>query len=474
MMCTADGAGCALAAPGGGFASVADALRVARAAGRYLNSPAAAGLEGPARGEALEAARRDHLPARGGRQRAAAAVRRRRRPRRRRLRQQPPRGWPKNHLGRKDAKAAVRQMRLLARHPPSTPPPPPGAITISWAREIAGWTGRIDHEELQQRSRPDPRRGRDRGGGPGRPEAPRPGRLRGVAGAGARPGGGPGRARVRRPVPHPRHHPRRRRAHPRGPDPRVRGGGHRRPGGAGQEPRPGGLPQRRAALPRRPPGGLRAAHPRQDGARPGRRRHPRRRHHPPAGTSAAWTARRSSRTPGSAPGPASTATCRARTPRQSLRRPDRPGRDRQPRLGPHRRDDHARDRRLQHAPAQAPKRPGPGDPAAAPRRGRPLQYALARRAIRFVSGPGALASALRRSLLGSAPQHQEAPSSTSATPTPSPTPSARPSSPATKAAPGPAAAPAARPTATSTTSSTRKHGGKTSTNDCVMLCQVSP
>jgi len=29
-----------------------------------------------------------------------------------------------------------------------------------------------------------------------------------------------------------------------------------------------------------------------------------------------------------------------------------------------------------------------------------LQYALARRAIRFVSGPGALASALRRSLLG--------------------------------------------------------------------------
>ncbi len=32
MVCTADGSGCALAAPGGGFASVADALRVARAA----------------------------------------------------------------------------------------------------------------------------------------------------------------------------------------------------------------------------------------------------------------------------------------------------------------------------------------------------------------------------------------------------------------------------------------------------------
>ena len=60
-MCTPDGAGCALAAPGGGpagapgFASVADALRVGRALGAYLNSPAAAALDGPARGEALEA-----------------------------------------------------------------------------------------------------------------------------------------------------------------------------------------------------------------------------------------------------------------------------------------------------------------------------------------------------------------------------------------------------------------------------------
>src|ERR1700734_3092121 len=55
MMCTADGSGCALAAPGGGFPSVADALRVARAAAAYLSSPAAADLEGAARGEALEA-----------------------------------------------------------------------------------------------------------------------------------------------------------------------------------------------------------------------------------------------------------------------------------------------------------------------------------------------------------------------------------------------------------------------------------
>jgi hypothetical protein len=93
-MCRPEGSGCALAAPGGGFAgaadalqagrafaatsdalqagrafaatsdalpggrgfaSVADALRAARAAADYLNSPAAAALDGPARGEALEA-----------------------------------------------------------------------------------------------------------------------------------------------------------------------------------------------------------------------------------------------------------------------------------------------------------------------------------------------------------------------------------------------------------------------------------
>src|ERR1700727_4054340 len=124
-MCTPDGSGCALAAPAGGlagasdalqagraFASVSDALRVGRAAAAYLNSPAAGGLDGPARGEALEAlgaitsllgaaqnailrrfdAGDDH-DADGY---ANAAT------------------WlaAKNHLGRKDAKAAVRQMRL--------------------------------------------------------------------------------------------------------------------------------------------------------------------------------------------------------------------------------------------------------------------------------------------------------------------------------------------------------------------------
>jgi hypothetical protein len=149
MMCTPDGSGCALAAPGGAFASVADALRVGRALGAYLNSPPARDLEAPARGEALEAlgaitsllgAARNGLLRRfdagydhdaDGYASSAA--------------------WlaAKNHLGRKDAKAAVRQMRLLARHPLLDAATATGELTISWAREIAAWTGRIDHEELQ-------------------------------------------------------------------------------------------------------------------------------------------------------------------------------------------------------------------------------------------------------------------------------------------------------------------------------------
>ncbi len=317
MMCTADGSGCALAAPGGGFASVADALRVGLAVARYLNSPAAAGLEGAARGEALEALgaitsllgaaangllrRFDADDGHDADGYASAAT------------------WlaGKTRLGRGDARAAVRQMRLLARHPLLDAATAAGAITISWAKEIAAWTGRIDHEELQQAAdrilveaaaagadlddlkllaqaayeawraqEPDPEDD-PRGRGFGDRYLHLDTTLDGA---------GPDQGR---------------------PDPRVRGRRHRGPGGAGQAPRPGGLPKRRAALPRRPPGGLRAAHPRQDGPRPGRRRHPRRRDHPPVATCSAWTGRRSSRTPGSAPAPASTATWPGRTPRPS-------------------------------------------------------------------------------------------------------------------------------------------------------------
>ena len=127
----------------------ADALRAARAAADYLNSPAAADLEAPARGEALEqlgaitsllGAARNGLLRRfdagydhdaDGYATSAA--------------------WlaARNRLGRRDAKAAVRQMRLLARHPHLDAATATGALTISWAREIAAWTGRIDHDELQ-------------------------------------------------------------------------------------------------------------------------------------------------------------------------------------------------------------------------------------------------------------------------------------------------------------------------------------
>src|SRR3984957_13624700 len=148
-MCTADGSDCALAAPGGSFASVADALRVTSAAAAYLNSPAAGDLDGAARADALEqlGAITSLLGAAGnGLMRrfdaaddhdadgyATTAA------------------WlaAKTRLGRKDAKAAVRQMRLLSRHPLLDAATASRAITISWAREIAAWTGRIDHDDLQ-------------------------------------------------------------------------------------------------------------------------------------------------------------------------------------------------------------------------------------------------------------------------------------------------------------------------------------
>jgi hypothetical protein len=40
-------------------------------------------------------------------------------------------------------------MRLLGRHPFLDAATATGGLTISWAKEIAGWTGRIDHDELQ-------------------------------------------------------------------------------------------------------------------------------------------------------------------------------------------------------------------------------------------------------------------------------------------------------------------------------------
>ena len=472
-MCTADGGGCALAAPGGGFASMADALRVGDAVARYLNSPAAADLEGAARGEALEALgaitsllgaaangllrRFDADDGHDADGYASAAA------------------WlaAKNHLGRKDAKAAVRQMRLLARHPLLDAATAAGAITVSWAKEIAAWTGRIDHEELQAEADRILLDAAAAGRGPGRPEDPRAGRLRGLARPGARPRRRPPRPRVRRPVPAPGHHPRRRRAGQRGPDPGVRRGGHRGAGGAGQEPRPGGHAHRRAALPRRPPGRLRAAHPRQDGARPGGSRHPRRRDHPPVRPPGdgrrvrhrghlAPRPRRRARLPGG-----------QRRRGDRVRRPPRPGRDRQPRLGADQPDHHPGRRRLRarrRRPARAARPAQPQPPPLPPGQWQDLQYALARLAISFVSGPGAVASALRRGLLG-APLNGKSVILDVGYADTIPESIRRAVIARDKGCAWPGGCDR-RPAACDVHHvKHKKHGGKTSTTDCVMLCQ---
>jgi len=150
-MCMTDGDDPDTPPSGAGFASVAEALRAERAFAVYLNS-AARDLGGPARGEALEqfgaiasllgAASNSLLrlfDAGDGRDAdcyAATAA------------------WlaDRTRLGRKDAKAAVRQMRLLARHPLLDAATAAGGITLSRAREIAGWTGKIDDDALQQKA----------------------------------------------------------------------------------------------------------------------------------------------------------------------------------------------------------------------------------------------------------------------------------------------------------------------------------
>ena len=127
-----------------------EALRVGRAVADYLNTPAARELDGPACGEALVqigaissrlAAAQNGLLRRfdadsghdaDGYASTAA--------------------WLayKTGLGRRDAKAAVRQMRLLGSHPLLDAAAAEGAVTTSWAREMAGWTRRIGDEEMRQ------------------------------------------------------------------------------------------------------------------------------------------------------------------------------------------------------------------------------------------------------------------------------------------------------------------------------------
>jgi hypothetical protein len=131
------------------FGSVAEALRVVQAATDYLNSPAGRELDGAACGEALtklgaiasglEAAQNHYLrrfdaeDAHDADGYATTAA------------------WlaARTQLGRKDAKAAVRQMRLLAKHPVLDDAAAGGAVTMSWARQLADWTRRIGDQDMQ-------------------------------------------------------------------------------------------------------------------------------------------------------------------------------------------------------------------------------------------------------------------------------------------------------------------------------------
>ena len=132
-----------------GFASVAEALRAGRAVADYLNSAAALDLDGAGCGEALVqigkiasalAAAQNGLLRRFDADSAHDAD-----------------GYAttaawlagRTGLGRRDAKAAVRQMRLLSKHPLLDDAAAGGAVTVSWAREMAGWTGKIGDEEMR-------------------------------------------------------------------------------------------------------------------------------------------------------------------------------------------------------------------------------------------------------------------------------------------------------------------------------------
>ena len=146
-MCTTDGTG---SSPGARFGSVTEALQVGRAVVDYLSSPAARDLDGPACGEALVeigaiasrlAATQNALLRRFDADSAHDAD-----------------GYAstaawlaaRTGLGRRDAKAAVRQMRLLGRHPLLDGAAAEGAVTTSWAREMADWTRRIGDEDMQR------------------------------------------------------------------------------------------------------------------------------------------------------------------------------------------------------------------------------------------------------------------------------------------------------------------------------------
>ena len=155
-MCTADhahGAGTAFGSAGASFGSVADALRAGGAVADFLNSPGAAGLDGSACGEVLTA-----LGEIQGKLSAAYAAF---------LRRfdtasahdadgyGSTSAWlaAKGQLTRKDARAAVREMRRLGERPRLGTAVSAGAITRSWALAIADWTRKLPGEMREETDR---------------------------------------------------------------------------------------------------------------------------------------------------------------------------------------------------------------------------------------------------------------------------------------------------------------------------------
>src|ERR1700744_565455 len=138
---------------GDGYASVAQALRAAEAAMDYLNSAEAAELPGGACGDVLIALGRiqaKHGAAHAGFLRRFDAAD-----------AHDADGYgsssawlaAKGQLARKDARAAVREMRRLGERPRLGTAVSAGAITRSWALAIADWTRKLPGEMREETDR---------------------------------------------------------------------------------------------------------------------------------------------------------------------------------------------------------------------------------------------------------------------------------------------------------------------------------
>jgi hypothetical protein len=145
-MCTADGVPGGPGSSSAGFRSASEALRAGVAVADYLNSSDAAELEPAALGEALVSigeiqtklavAYAEYLfrfDAHDGHDADGYAS---------------SSAWlaAMSKLTKKDAKAAVRRMRAIAKHPLLAHGMAEGEISESWAREITGWLKKLPEE----------------------------------------------------------------------------------------------------------------------------------------------------------------------------------------------------------------------------------------------------------------------------------------------------------------------------------------